>query len=229
MEFLSAEWFGSLLSIIVIDLVLAGDNAVVIAIAANSLPPRQQRVAIVLGTMGAIVVRVACAVFAVYLLRVALLKAVGGALLLWIAWRMVRGDGNGQEESAAAERQPKTLREAMMLIVFADAIMGLDNALAIAAAAKDDVALVVFGLLLSIPIIMWGSFFVLRMIKKHWWLIWLGGALLGYIGGGLIATDPFLSERFFKDLPAAVWAMKALPALAMFGLGWWFSRRRRRT
>ncbi|MBF2735263.1 MAG: TerC family protein [Betaproteobacteria bacterium AqS2] len=225
MELFSPEWFGALLSIIAIDLVLAGDNAVVIAMAANSLPPKQQRMAVVLGTMGAIVVRAACAVFAVYLLRVELLKAIGGLLLLWIAWRMVTED-HGKEKSAAAERQPKTMREAMMLIVFADAIMGLDNALAIAAAAKDDIGLVIFGLLLSIPIIMWGSFLVLRIIKKHPWVIWLGGALLGYIGGGLVATDPFFFDRFFTDLPAAVWTMKILPAVAMFALGWWFSRRR---
>ena len=227
MELFSAEWFGALLSIILIDLVLAGDNAYVIAMAASSLPKQQQRTAVLLGSAGAIIIRIIFAIVAIYLLRIAFLKAIGGLLLFWIAYKLIQGDGGGSGEVADGEKKPRGLLDAMMLIVFADAVMGIDNALAIAGAARDDVSLVVIGLLLSIPIIMWGSFLIIKMIKKHPWITWAGSALLGWTGGSMIASDVWLEARIFAAVPGLGWALMIGAAALFFGLGWWFSRRRR--
>ena len=227
MELFSAEWFGALLSIILIDLVLAGDNAYVIAMAASSLPKQQQRTAVLLGSAGAIIIRIIFATVAIYLLRISFLKAIGGLLLFWIAYKLIKDSGGDHAAVAESDKQPRGLFDAMMLIVFADAVMGIDNALAIAGAARDDVSLVVIGLLLSIPIIMWGSFLIIKMIKKHPWITWAGSALLGWTGGSMIASDVWLEAKIFADVPGLGWLAAIVPALFFFGLGWWFSRRRR--
>ena len=222
MELFALEWWLALATIIAIDLVLAGDNAVVIAMAADTLPKRMQKRAVIYGTGGAILVRVVFSVFAVYLLTIPYLKAVGGLLLFWIAYKLVAGKNTSSKHDMA---NVNSFAHAMMLIVVADAVMGIDNIIAIAGAAKGDVPLVVIGLLVSIPIVMYGSFFILSMIKRHPWIIWVGGALLGYVGGEMIVSDVKMAEAYFDDNMVQAYTLRFLAAALMFGLGWWFHRR----
>ena len=218
MEVFSPEWLGALVSIIIIDLVLAGDNAVVIAIAANSLPKEQQKKAVLFGTAGAIIVRAIFAIFAIYLLRIPFISAIGGLLLFFIAYKLINKDSSAPEHT---DRKASSFFDAMMLIIVADAVMGIDNALAIAGAAKDDISLVIFGLLLSIPIIMWGSFLILRLIKKYPIIIWFGAGLLGYIGGDLIVRDAAYSrlENRSDIFEYIAFVIQTLPVIILFVWG----------
>ena len=168
MELFSSEWFVALAAVIGIDLVLAGDNAVVIALAANSLPKHMQKKAVIAGTFLAIAIRVVCAIFAVVLLRLPGVSLGGGILLFWIAYKLV---SNKDVKHRDDHKKVTTFGQAMMMIVMADVVMGVDNIIAIAGAAKGDVLLVVIGLLISIPIVMWGSFFIMGYMKKHPWII----------------------------------------------------------
>ena len=158
MELFTPEFFTALAAIIVIDLALAGDNAIVIALAARNLPPHLQKRAILWGTFGAIAVRVVMTMAVVWLLGIPGLMAAGGAILVWIAYKLLKPqEGEGHEVKAAA-----TFWGAMQTIVIADAAMGLDNVLAVAGAAHGSFALVVIGLLISIPIVVWGSTLILK-------------------------------------------------------------------
>ena len=222
MELFSPEWFAALLAIIGIDLVLAGDNALVIAMAAKSLPQHQQRRAVIIGTFGAILVRACFAIIAVYLLRISFVKIVGGVLLFWIGYKLIKSDPGHADK--LKDKEATTFTQAISLIIFADAVMGIDNAIAIAGAAKDDILLVVIGLLLSIPIVMWGSFLILKAIKRFPWIVWLGSALLGYIGGSMIITDPFFAARIGENV-SVVLLFELVPALVLLVLGYLLSRR----
>src|SRR5262245_16832172 len=177
MEFLSAEFFAALAAIIVIDLVLAGDNAIVIALAARNLPPHLQKRAVAWGTVGAIVVRSAMTMVVVWLLKIPGLLFVGGALLLWIALRLL-----APEEGAAEGHAPgaTTFWGAMRTIVIADAVMGLDNVLAVAGAAHGSYLLVVLGLLISVPIVIWGSTLILKWVEKYPSIVYIGAGVLAW-------------------------------------------------
>lgn len=223
MELFSLAWFGSLASIVAIDLVLAGDNAVVIALAARTLSPKVQRRAVIWGTLGAIIVRIIAAAFAVYLLKINGVAAIGGLLLFWIAYGLVKEQAGSEGKSNGAETT--TFWAAMRTIIVADALMGLDNVLAIAGAARGDFLLVVIGLFISIPIVMGGSILILKFIKGNPWIIWAGGALLGYTGASMIFHDPFMAAQVFEEHNAWFeWTMKIIPAVFLFMLGWWFHR-----
>src|SRR5690606_2801611 len=163
MELLSTEFFAALAAIILIDLVLAGDNAIVIALAARNLPAHLQKRAIIWGTVGAIAVRAAMTVVVVALLKIPGLLLAGGALLLWIAYRLLAPEEKGGE---AHGKPATTFWSAMRTIVIADAVMGLDNVLAVAGAAHGSFLLVVLGLLISIPIVVWGSTLILRCVER---------------------------------------------------------------
>src|SRR5690348_6056535 len=165
-----AFWSG-LASIILIDLVLAGDNAIVIALAARNLPRRLQRRAIVWGTAGAVVVRASLTVGVLWLLQIPGLMAAGGVLLVWIAYRLLVADDNGETHEVAPAA---SFWAAMRTIVIADAVMGLDNVLGVAGAAQGSVLLVVLGLLISIPIMVWGSTLVLRFLERLPVLVYVG-------------------------------------------------------
>src|SRR5512135_2110404 len=164
MEFFSAEFFSALAAIVVIDLVLAGDNAIVIALAARNLPARLRTKAIVWGTFGAIAVRTAMTMVVVWLLKIPGLLLVGGLLLVWIAYRLIVNNDNGDGHQLDAS---SSFWGAMQTIVVADALMGLDNVLAVAGAAQGSFLLVVLGLLISIPIVIWGSQLILRFVERY--------------------------------------------------------------
>jgi len=189
--YLSTLHWGAILQIIVIDILLGGDNAVVIALACRNLPKEQRMKGILWGTAGAIVLRVILIAFAVALLKVPFLKLVGGALLLWIGVKLLLpgdDDGHGNLKGGA------TLWSAIKTIVVADLVMSVDNVIAIAGAAQQadpdhQMGLVIFGLVVSIPLIVWGSTLVLKLLERFPIVITLGGALLGWIAGGMMITD----------------------------------------
>jgi YjbE family integral membrane protein len=164
LELFSPEFFSALLAIIVIDLVLAGDNAIVIAMAARNLPPHLQKKAIIWGAVGAIAVRSAMTLAVVYLLQIPGLMLVGGLLLVWIAYKLLNPGKDGDEEHDHAST---SFWGAMKTIVIADAVMGLDNVLAVAGASHGSYLLVVLGLLISIPIVIWGSTQILKLVERY--------------------------------------------------------------
>lgn len=186
-EVLTPDFWIRWLQIVVLDLTLAGDNALVIALAVRKLPPRQQWQGRLWGTVGAVGLRVLFIGVITFLLRVPLLRAAGGALLLWIAVKLLSQEGDGHEGHAV--RHGTTLYEAIWIIVVADVIMSLDNVLAVAGAAHGDLVLVVFGVGLSIPIVIWGSGLLARLMGRFRWIVDLGAAILGWVAGEMIMDD----------------------------------------
>jgi len=186
-----------LLQIIWIDLLLSGDNAVVIALACRALPPEQRRMGILLGTGVAIVLRIIFALIIAVLLGIPFLKALGGVLLFWVAYQLISSDDGGHGEVAASA----SLWKAVRTIAIADAVMSLDNVLALAAASKGNIWLFTFGLVITIPLIIYGSQLILGLIERFPIFIWAGAALLGWIAGELIADDPGLQTMLGSDIP----------------------------
>lgn len=184
-QLLNPEFFVALLQIIAIDILLGGDNAVVIALACRRLPPDKQNKAITGGVIGATMLRVVLLVFATHLLELPYLKIIGSLLLLWIGIKLLLP----QEEEDDAIDGGTHLISAIKTIIVADAVMSLDNVVAVAGAAKGDLFLIVLGVAISIPIIVWGSRLVLKMMEHLPFIIVLGGALLGWIAGGMMVSD----------------------------------------
>jgi len=218
---ITAEFWSALAAIVVIDLVLAGDNAIVIALAARNLPRLHQRKAILWGTVGAVVVRTSLTVAVLWLLKVPGLMLAGGALLLWIAYRLLTGDDGGRGHDLAPAA---SFWAAMRTIVVADAVMGLDNVLAVAGAAHGSIVLVVLGLLISIPIVVWGSTLVLHWLERYPSLLYVGGAVLAWTAAKMIAGEPFLQE-FFEPRRGLVNALTVLVVGGTLGLAWLRNRR----
>jgi YjbE family integral membrane protein len=224
MEFLSAAWFSALLAIILIDLVLAGDNAIVIALAARNLPQHLQKKAILWGTLGAIVVRSAMTVGVVWLLKIPGLMLVGGLALLWIAYKLLIEE-EGDEHSGPVVT---TFWGAMKTIVVADALMGIDNVLGVAGAAHGSFDLVVIGLLVSIPIVVFGSTMVLKLVERFPIIIQGGAAVLAFTAGKMVAGEAMLKPYLGLDQPSHMairWTMYALCIAGVLGAGWWANRR----
>ncbi len=183
-------WIG-FVNIVVLDLVLSGDNAMVIGMAARNLPEKQRKQAILFGTIAAVLLRVTLTALAAWLLLIPFLQSIGGLLLLWIAVKLLLQDERGPGVSPG-----KTMRDVVRTIIVADVVMSLDNVLAVAGAAQGDFFLVLFGLGLSIPILMWGSQLVIIIIKKIPWIIYVGSGILGYTAGQLIVKDPLIKEGY---------------------------------
>ena len=219
--FLSAEFWSALAAIVVIDLVLAGDNAIVIALAARNLPKVHQRKAILWGTVGAVIVRTSLTVAVLWLLQVPGLMLAGGALLVWIAYRLLTGDDGGREHDVAPAA---SFWAAMRTIVIADAVMGLDNVLAVAGAAHGSILLVVLGLLISIPIVVWGSTLILHWLERFPSLLYVGGAVLAWTAVKMITGEPFL-EKFFDERRGLVNALYVLVVGGTLGSAWLRNRR----
>ena len=191
MELFSPEFFSALFAIVIIDLVLAGDNAIVIALAARNLPPHLRSKAIAWGTIGAIVVRSAMTIVVVWLLKIPGLLLAGGALLLWIAYKLLI-DNNDDESHGISSAT--NFWGAMRTIVVADAVMGLDNVLAVAGAAHGSFVLVVLGLLISIPIVIWGSQLILKFVTKYPAIVYVGAGVLVWTGVKMMTTEPLVKE-----------------------------------
>ena len=196
LEVFSPAWFSALGAIIVIDLVLAGDNALVIGLAARNVPPEMQRKVVLWGTFGAIAIRAVLTTVVVYLLKIPGFLVVGGVALIYIGWKLTQDNSGGHEIQAAT-----SVRGAVQTIVIADAVMGVDNVLAVGGAAQGSMLLVVVGLAVSIPIVVWGSTLVLRWVERFPAIIWLGAGVLGWTAVKMIVTEPLL-EPWLSAYPS---------------------------
>ena len=220
-ELFSSQFFVALFSIIVIDLVLAGDNAVVIAMASNQLPVHLRKRAIYVGTAGAILIRLIMTFFAVQLLSVPYLQALGGLVLLPIAVKLMKPSG-GKEHIEAAE----TFAGAVKTIIIADAAMGIDNVIAIAGASHGDFLLVVLGLVISVPIVVGGSQLIGSLMERFPILVVLGTAILGWTGGTMIVHDRTIGVMLLEAAPQAAYLLPAALAGAVCGIGGYLQRRK---
>jgi YjbE family integral membrane protein len=212
MDFFSADYFSALLSIIVIDLVLAGDNAIVIGLAARTLPKDQQKKVILWGTAGAIIIRIIATLAVVWLLKIPGLLLIGGVLLIWIAYKLLA------EEKGHDVKPSENFWGAIKTIIIADALMGLDNVLAIAGASHGDFSLVVIGLLVSVPIVVWGSTLILRWVDRFPIIITIGAGVLAYTAAKMITDEKFLKD-FFEDNPLLKWGLIALIVIGVLAFG----------
>jgi YjbE family integral membrane protein len=201
MELLSAEFFSALFAIIIIDLVLAGDNAIVIALAARSLPPDVRRRAVIWGTVGAIAVRTAMTLVVVWLLKIPGLLLIGGALLIWIAYKLLIDTG-GQDGHSL--KPSVHFWGAMKTIVVADTLMGLDNVLAVAGAAGGSFLLVTLGLLISIPIVIAGSQLILKYVERFPSIVYIGSGVLAWTAVKMMGSEPLLAD-VLAQYPAITW------------------------
>jgi YjbE family integral membrane protein len=193
MEIFSAHFFSALMAIIVIDLVLAGDNAIVIGLAARSLPPHLQKKAILWGALGAVAVRAILTVFVVWLLKIPGFLLGGGLALLWIGYQLVADEGSDSHDQVVPAA---TLRQALQTIVVADTVMGVDNVLAVAGAAHGSFLLVVIGLLISIPIVMLGSTLILKWVERFPVIVVIGAGVLGWTAAKMLTAEPMLKPFF---------------------------------
>ena len=224
MELFSAPWWSALMAIILIDLVLAGDNAIVIALAARNLPAQLQKKAIIWGTVGAIGVRAVMTVGVVWLLQVPGLMLVGGLGLVWIAYKLLADQGGSEHEAPVVS----TFWGAMKTIVVADALMGVDNVLGVAGAAHGAFDLVIIGLLISVPIVVFGSSVVLKLVERFPAIIQIGAAVLALTAAKMIVNEPMLDSVFDGSaLPntAARWATYIVTVAAVLLGGRWATRR----
>lgn len=200
---MGVEFWTGLLSIVIIDLVLAGDNAIVIGLAARNIPKKDQFKVMLWGMLGAAIIRIIATLGVVYLLKIPGLLVIGGLLLVWIAIKLV-----GEEHEEQQVKAGNSMRAAIRTIIIADATMGLDNVLAVAGTANGRILLVIVGLMISIPIIMLGSTLVLRLIEHAPWIIVLGSAVLGWSASKMFVSEPRLTE-WFAD-PVVKYSFEAL-------------------
>lgn len=222
MELFSPEFFSALVAIIVIDLVLAGDNAIVIALAARNVPKHLQKKAVLWGTVGAIAVRTSMTLIVVWLLKIPGLLLAGGLLLVWIAYKLVvpkEGDAHGNISAK------DSFWGAMKTIVVADAVMGLDNVLAVAGAAHGSFLLVVIGLLISIPIVIWGSTLILKWVERYPSIIYIGAGVLAWTAAKMITSEPMVKDALAGQWLVS-WAIYALIIGFVLGAGYLKSKRR---
>jgi YjbE family integral membrane protein len=206
-------WIG-LIKIIWINIILSGDNAVVIALAARSLPPEQQKKAVLFGSGAAVVLRIALTVVAAKLLALSYLQIIGGLLLLWIGVQLLGNEEDGEGES----KEYGSLMSAVRTILIADLVMSLDNVIAVAAAAKGDTVLLILGLAISIPLVIFGSTLMIKLMDRFPIIVTLGAALIGWVGGETIVSDVAL-KGFAAANPWIHYAAAAAGAALVVGIG----------
>ena len=227
MELFSTPWWSALLAIVLIDLVLAGDNAIVIALAARNLPQHLKTRAIVWGTVGAIAVRSVMTLGVVWLLKIPGLMLVGGLGLVWVAYQLLADDDGGAHSNPMAS----TFWGAMKTIVVADALMGVDNVLGVAGAAHGAFDLVIIGLLVSVPIVVFGSSVVLKLVERFPIIIQAGAAVLAFTAAKMIVSEPILNgvygapeQSLEPTQSAARWATYLIVILGVLAASWWQKR-----
>jgi YjbE family integral membrane protein len=218
----STQFWVDVLKIIMIDLLLSGDNAVVIALACRNLPPDQRKKGILFGVGGAIGLRVILTFFAVSLLSLPYLKLIGALLLLWIGIKLILPEEEHSADNISADTR---LLGAVKTIIIADFVMSLDNVLGVAAAAKGNVWLLVFGLLVSIPLIAWSSQLVLKLIDRFPFIIYAGGALLGYVAGEMLVGEALL-ESLVESRHYLHWLIPVCCATLVLAAGSWLAMRK---
>ncbi|CAJ49911.1 putative membrane protein, partial [Bordetella avium 197N] len=227
LEFFQTLSWAAVFQIILIDILLGGDNAVVIALACRNLPHKQRMQGILWGTAGAIILRVVLIGFALTLLNIPFLKIVGGLLLLWIGIKLLvpEEDGHGNIKGGTS------IWAAVKTIIVADFVMSLDNVIAIAGAAQNahadhQIGLVAFGLIVSVPIIIWGSTLVLKLIDRFPMVVMFGAALLGWIAGGMLITDVFVVNQIGEQPQMVKIAVEFIGALLVIVIGRWLASRK---
>jgi YjbE family integral membrane protein len=226
MELFGDAWVIAVLQIVAIDIVLGGDNAIIIALACRNLPKHQKRAGILWGTAGAIILRVILVFFATSLMEIPGLRLIGGVLLIWIGVKLLtEADSHSLDDKID---QSSNLLTAIRTIIIADFVMSLDNALAITAAAKGDIGLVVFGLVLSVPIIVGGSALILRLMERFPLIITAGAGLLGWLGGDLIVNDKLFTDYDFAPTVADPTIAATLGAVLVIAVGEFLARRQKK-
>ena len=223
-ELATPQFWVAVVEIIFVNILLSGDNAVVIALACRNLGQRQRRQGIFWGVLGAIALRIVLTFFAMSLLAYPWLKLIGGALLLWIGVKLITQDDGGEHKVKASDR----LMTAVWTIIVADLIMNLDNVVCVAAAAKGDELLIVVGLVTSIPIVIVDSQIIMGLIARFPVLVLAGGGLLGYIAGEMVIEDPALQSWIAANAAEVAWIVPPLGFAAVVAMGLWLTRRRRR-
>ena len=223
--FVNLSW-AAVFQIVLVDVLLGGDNAVVIALACRNLPENRRMQAILWGTGGAIALRVVLIAFALALLVLPLVKIVGGLLLLWIGIKLMAPEEEGQDI-----RSSSSLLAAIKTIILADFVMSLDNVVAIAGVAQSahadhQIMLIIFGLLVSVPIIIWGSTVLLKLLDRFPLIVTGGAGLLGWIAGGMLASDVMVQQQFGEISGTAKLAVEAAGALVVIVVGYWLAARR---
>ncbi len=215
---------GKVLEIIALNIVLSGDNAVVIALACRGLPPKQRTLGIAMGAGVAVLLRVVFTVVIASLLNVPFLRIVGAVLLIWIAIKLLTDEGAEGEEGIASSDK---LIKAVQTVAIADIVMSLDNVLAIAAVAKDSIPLLVVGLVISIPLIVAGASLISNLLERFPFLIWAGAGLLGWVAGEMLDSDPWLVSQFGQEtLHRLEYPAAALGAAIVLGAGYLIRKRR---
>ena len=220
-EVLTAQFWTGLLTIIWVNIILSGDNAVVIALAARSLQPRQQTQAVIWGAGAAVVLRIILTIVAVELLKLPSLKLIGGALLLWIAVKLLVPEDGGEGDIESSDN----LWSAIKTILIADLVMSLDNVIAVAAAAKGSIVLLILGLATSIPLVIFGATMLMKLMERWPIIITLGAAILGWVAGEMAVTDPVTAQWVDDHAKYLHWVAPAVGALVVVVIGKGFAAR----
>ena len=223
MDFTTPQFWLAALEIIVINILLSGDNAVVSALACRNLPPQQRRWGVIWGAVGAIVLRIILTYFAVTLLQLPYLKLIGGVLLLWIGVKLIAEEE--EEEEGKTVRASDKLVAAVRTVIIADLVMSIDNVLGVAAAAKGSLLLLVFGLVVSIPLVIAGSQIIMNLIGRFPVLILAGGGLLGFVAGEMFVEDVAVEPWIKANAHALVWVIPAAGVMLVIGIAKWLERR----
>jgi len=208
------ETLAALSTIVLIDIVLGGDNAILIALASKNLPPDQRRTAMLWGMAGAVGVRATLTAVALYILKIPLLQLVGGLFLVWIAIKLLI------EEKTVECKTGESLGEAVRIIIMADVVMGIDNIIAIAGAAHGNVLMVVLGLLISVPIILWGSTVILKWMERYPVIIYIGAGVLAWTAGQMIAGDRLVAREVGGYIPYFEWILPLIVLAGVIGFGY---------
>jgi YjbE family integral membrane protein len=223
LEFGTPQFWVAALEIIVINILLSGDNAVVIALACRNLPKRQKWLGIFWGVVGAVVLRIVLTFFAVQLLLLPYLQLVGAALLIWIGIKLIAEDEGDGPEVAASDR----LIAAVKTVIVADLVMSIDNVIGVAGAAKGSLLLLIFGLVVSIPLVVVGSQLIMKLIERFPWLVVAGGGLLGYIAGEIATEDTAVKPWIAANAPVLHYAAPIAGIVVVVAVGLWLTRRHR--
>ena len=224
MEFATPQFWVAALEIIVINILLSGDNAVVIALACRNLPQKQRRLGIFWGVVGAVVLRIILTFFAVQLLLLPYLQIVGAALLIWIGIKLIAEDDGDGHEIQASDR----LFSAVKTVIVADLVMSIDNVIGVAGAAKGSLLLLIFGLVVSIPLVVVGAQLIMKLIERLPWLVLAGGGLLGYIAGEIATSDTVVKPWIDANAPTLHYIAPAVGIVIVVAAGIWLTRRSRR-
>ncbi len=225
MDFGTTQFWLAALEIIVINVLLSGDNAVVIALACRNLPPKQRKWGVIWGAAGAIVLRIVLTFFAISLLQLPYLKIVGGVLLLWIGVKLIAEEDEDEAAGEDSVRASDKLLAAVRTVIIADLAMSIDNVLGVAAAAKGSLLLLVFGLAVSIPLVIAGSQIIIRLVERIPLLILAGGGLLGFVAGEMLVEDVAIAPWITANAHVLHWIVPAGGIVLVVGVAKWMQRR----